>query len=107
MNRLFTLLSLLFAITISSAASTEEAVERAHQELWKRFVDEHDLILDYVGLKGEVIRPTPEDCRELKPSALSWGVPNEDGPMFNGLYLDAACNRWALTGDDEDRAKAR
>ncbi len=89
------------------ADTPEQAVEKAHAELWRRFVDEHNLILDYVGLKGEIARPTPEDCRELKPSALSWGVPNEDGPMFNGLYLDAACNRWLITRKDEDRAKAR
>lgn len=89
------------------ASDPETAVEKAHGELWGRFVDEHSLILDYVGLKGEIVRPTPEDCREMKPSALSWGVPNEDGPMFNGLYLDAACNRWTITRKDEDRAKAR
>ncbi|MGV3660040.1 MAG: hypothetical protein ACO1TE_07640 [Prosthecobacter sp.] len=90
-----------------NADTPEQAVEKAHTELWRRFVDEHNLILDYVGLKGEIVRPTPEDCREMKPSALSWGVPNEDGPMFNGLYLDAACNRWTITQKDEDRAKAR
>ncbi|MBL9178752.1 MAG: hypothetical protein JNM65_11870 [Verrucomicrobiaceae bacterium] len=92
---------------LAGAITPEQAVQNAHDELWRRFVDEHHLILDYVGLKGEIVRPTPEDCREMKPSALSWGVPNEDGPMFNGLYLDAACNRWTITRKDEDRAKAR
>jgi len=90
-----------------AADTVELAVEKAHTELWRRFVDEHNLILDYVGLKGEIVRPTPEECREMKPSALSWGVPNEDGPMFNGLYLDAACNRWTITKKEADRAKAR
>ncbi len=105
---IFRSLLLLIASTgMLRAATAEQAVEKAHAELWRRFVDEHNLILDYVGLKGEIVRPTPEDCREMKPSALSWGVPNEDGPMFNGLYLDAACNRWTLTQKDEDRAKAR
>lgn len=70
-------------------------------------MDEHNLILDYVGLAGEVVRPTPEECRELKPSALSWGVPNEDGPMFNGLYLDGMCARWKITQKESDRTKAR
>lgn len=103
-NRIF----LLLLITRLVAADTpEQAVEKAHNELWRRFVDEHDLILDYVGLKGEIVRPTPEDCREMKPSALSWGVPNEDGAMFNGLYLDGLCSRWLITKKDEDRAKAR
>jgi hypothetical protein len=97
----------LCATATLGADTPEQSVEKAHAELWRRFVDEHNLILDYVGLNGEIVRPTPEHCRELKPSALSWGVPNEDGPMFNGLYLDAACNRWTLTRREEDRAKAR
>jgi hypothetical protein len=97
----------LVATSLPAAVTPEQAVEKAHNELWHRFVDEHHLILDYVGLKGEIVRPTPEDCREMKPSALSWGVPNEDGPMFNGLYLDAMCSRWLITKDDEVRTKAR
>lgn len=101
------LLLLTLTAGILSGATPEQAVEKAHTELWRRFVDEHHLILDYVGLKGEIVRPTLEDCREMKPSALSWGVPNEDGPMFNGLYLDAACNRWTIMRKEEDRAKAR
>lgn len=105
LSRFFLLL--LASTALLNADTPEQAVEKAHTELWRRFVDEHHLILDYVGLKGEIVRPTPEDCREMKPSALSWGVPNEDGPMFNGLYLDAACNRWTITQKDEDRAKAR
>jgi len=107
-HRVFLLVTLVAIFSKAlHAADPANAVERAHGELWGRFVDEHSLILDYVGLKGEIVRPTPEDCREMKPSALSWGVPNEDGPMFNGLYLDAACNRWTITRKDEDRAKAR
>jgi len=101
------LLSLFVVTSALQAKSPEEAVAAAHRELWSRFVDEHGLILDYVGLKGEIVRPTPEDCRDMKPSALSWGVPNEDGPMFNGLYLDAMCTRWVITKKDEDRTKAR
>lgn len=97
----------LLTATLLCADTPEQAVQKAHDEMWRRFVDEHNLILDYVGLKGEIVRPTAEDCREMKPSALSWGVPNEDGPMFNGLYLDAMCSRWLITKDDEVRAKAR
>lgn len=91
----------------ASADPVEQAVQKAHDEIWSRFVDEHNLVLDYTALDGSIIRPTPEDCRDLKPSALSWGVPNEDGPMFNGLYLDALCTRWKLTKDEEARSKAR
>ena len=91
----------------ATPAQAEAAVKRSHDEIWRRFVDEHQIVLDYTDLDGSIIRPTPEDCREMKPSALSWGVPCEDGPMFNGLYLDALCTRWRLTKDDEARTKAR
>lgn len=91
----------------ATRAEVGAAVERAHAEIWRRFVDEYDVVLDYTDLDGRYLRPTPEDCRYHKPSALSWGVPIEDGPMFNGLYLDALCKRWSLTHRDEDRRRAR
>jgi len=84
-----------------------DAVDMAHAELWRRFVDPHHIILDYTDLDGRIIRPTPQDCREHKPNALSWGVPIEDGAMFNGVYLDAMCHRWKLTRNEADRVKAR
>lgn len=92
---------------LAAADTPAEAAQKAHDEIWKRHVDEYNLVLDYTDLEGKIIRPTPEDCREMKPSALSWGVPNEDGPMFNGLYLDGLCTRWKLTKDEAIRAKAR
>ena len=91
----------------ANEAAAKAGVDAAHKEIWQRFIDPHNLVLDYCDLDGSIIRPTPEDCREMKPSALSWGVPVEDGPMFNGLYLDAMCNRWKHTHDEADRAKAR
>lgn len=106
------LLALGFLALSASHAQADEAraksqVDKAHAEIWRRFVDKHDLVLDYCDLDGSIIRPTPEDCREMKPSALSWGVPVEDGPMFNGLYLDALCNQWKQTKDEAIKAKAR
>ncbi|MBI5821992.1 MAG: hypothetical protein HZA88_23710 [Verrucomicrobia bacterium] len=95
------------AVEPTPRLAVEAAVEKAHSEIWRRFVDEHNVMLDYTGLDGRIIRPTPQDCREHKPSALSWGVPNEDGPMFNGLYLDAMCNRWKLTRSETDQVKVR
>lgn len=98
---------LVSGIKVHGAPDPQAAVEAAHREIWRRFVDKHNVILDYVDLDGTFLHPTPQDCRELKPSALSWGVPIEDGPFFNGVYLDALCTRWKLTKKDEDRAKAR
>jgi len=99
--------SLVAGFSLAADDAINTRIEAAHQELWKRFVDEHDVILDYTALDGSYPRPTPQDCIELKPSALSWGVPNEDGPMFNGLYMEAMCHRWKLTGKEDDREKAR
>ncbi len=104
-------LALSLCASNSGAAAGDDvsakAVERAHDELWRRFVDGHNVILDYTALDGTYSRPTPEECRQHKPSALSWGVPVEDGPMFNGLYLDGICCRWRVTRSESDREKAR
>lgn len=92
---------------VLTALGADDPVERAQREIWRRFVDEYHLVLDYTDLDGSIVRPTPEDCREHKPNALSWGVPVEDGAMFNGLYLDAMCLRWKLAGRNEDRTRSR
>lgn len=89
------------------ARPLEAVVETAHEVLWRRFVDGDGIVLDYVGPTGEVLRPTPEECRQCRPNALSWGVPNENGAFFGGLYLGAMLSRCALTGREEDRQRAR
>ena len=83
------------------------AIDQAHTELWRRFVDEYGILVDFCDLEGKVNLPTPEECRAGKPNALGWFQPIENGAMFNGLYLDAAVNRWRSTKAREDAAKAR
>ncbi|MEM6916965.1 MAG: hypothetical protein AAF491_10400 [Verrucomicrobiota bacterium] len=83
------------------------AVEEAHRVLWERFFDPHDTMLDYTDLSGEWSAPTPDECRENKPNALAWWMPNENGAMFNGLYLDAMLQRWPLSGSEADKEKCR
>ena len=85
----------------------EPAVEQARAALWARFVTPQHVILDYVGENGEVLLPTPEECLANQPNALSWGCPNENGPMFGGAYLEALVDRWRLTGAAEDATRAR
>ncbi|MBI2479543.1 MAG: hypothetical protein HYV60_13185 [Planctomycetia bacterium] len=98
------------APSILCAASTTESawasVELAHEEIWRRFVDRHDVLLDFTDLDGSVSLPTPEECRAGKPNALGWWTPIENGAMFNGLYLDGAVNRALQTQAQEDEAKA-
>ena len=79
-----------------------QAVDQAHSELWRRFVDPHGIIRDYVG---EL--PTPEDCTLGKPNAIGWWSPIENGPMFNGLDLPAACERARRSSSPSDAAQAR
>ena len=79
-----------------------QAVEKAHAEIWKRFVDEHGIVRDYVG---EL--PTPEDCRLGKPNAIGWWSPIENGPMFTGMYLNAMVERARRSGAAADKEQAR
>ncbi len=82
--------------------TTLAAVAEAHGALWSTRIDRHGVILDFVG---EL--PTPEDCALGRPNSIGWWSPIENGPMFTGLYLPAACERARRSGDPSDKAKAR
>lgn len=75
--------------------------------LWARFIKEDGLILDYAGLDGAVLIPTPEECLAGKPNALAWWTPIENGAFFNGLYVEAMLRRFDLTGAAQDQARVR
>ena len=102
--RLSRLFSLWLALTMMGASlrAGEPAVERAHAETWRRFIDEHGIMRDYVG---EL--PTPEDCRLGKPNAIGWWSPIENGPMFTGMYLHAMVERARRSGAISDKDQAR
>lgn len=107
MPRLLRPSSLSFALFVASvvcgwATAAEPAVERAHAETWRRFIDGHGIMRDYVGEP-----PTPEDCRLGKPNAIGWWSPIENGPMFTGIYLHAVVERARRSGADEDKEQAR
>lgn len=89
------------------AAGIPPEVQSLHEDIWKRFVQPNGLLLDYNLLEGQVDIPTAEECIDGKPNALSWWTPIENGPFFNGLYIDAVLRRWKVTGSEEDRAKAK
>lgn len=78
------------------------AIDRAHAEIWRRFVDEHGIVRDFVG-----DLPTPEDCTLGRPNAIGWWSPIENGPMFTGMYLNAMCERFRRSGLSSDREEAR
>ncbi|MBL8228688.1 MAG: hypothetical protein JNL98_09435 [Bryobacterales bacterium] len=77
----------LFPLPASGRDPLRSSVETAREELTRRFLDPWGTLYHYVGLKGEVIRPTAEHCRANQPSIMSWSTPIEDGPFYGGLYL--------------------
>lgn len=84
-----------------------KAVELAHNEIWRRFIDKYNIMIDFADLDGSVSLPTSEECRQGKPNALGWWAPIENGAMFNGMYMEAMVNRWRLMKDDDAAAKAK
>lgn len=105
-NKLIVTFILAIAMTggaiLAGEVSVADAVEQAHRELWSRFVDPHGVIRDFVGET-----PTPEDCSLGRPNVIGWWSPIENGPMFTGLYLPAACERARRSGNPADKANAR
>lgn len=87
---------------VASPASLADTIEQTHRQLWTTRIDRQGIIHDYVGAL-----PTPEECAQGKPNALGWWSPIENGPMFTGLYLPAACERARRTGDPADQTNAR
>lgn len=100
-------LGIAFAPSLCHAAEAGVAVEQAHSEIWRRFIDKHGIMIDFTALDGSVELPKPDECREGKPNALGWWSPIENGAMFNGLYIDAAVNRWRHKRSADSAAKAR
>lgn len=102
-------------ITFSGAgaagAELRWSVNRLHQQVWSRMVEMVDqdsgVLLDYADLDGTVLIPTPEECLAGKPNAISWWTPIENGAFFNGLYLDALCNKWEQEACAETKDKIK
>jgi len=80
----------------------QRAVESAHAALWAKLIGSEGLIHDFVG---EI--PNADDCRLGRPNAIGWWSPIENGPMFTGLYLPAACERARRSGDPVDKKHAQ
>lgn len=92
----------------ASPKSMKDSVNCLHQMLWTRMIDRNSgVMFDYSDLDGKVEIPTPEECLAGKPNALSWWTPIENGAFFNGLYIDALCNRWLAEKDPETKKEAK
>ena len=70
------------------AATAREAARKVlrtvNERLEREFMSHDGLLLDYVG---EI--PTPKDIAELRPNAMGWWCPIENGSMFTGEWLPA------------------
>ncbi len=91
----------------AEASKAEATVQVAHEEIWRRFIDKHGVMLDFTDEQGKVEIPTAEECRLGKPNALGWWSPIENGGFFNGLYIDAMINRWRITKEKTDADKVK
>ncbi len=109
MSRLCILSLIVLQLSAALVMADEGAMasECAHREIWRRFIDSYGIMLDFADMDGSVSLPTPEECKAGKPNALGWWAPIENGAMFNGLYMDAAVNRWKRTQGEVDAGKAR
>ena len=88
--------------SFSFPSPLDKAVELAHQEIWKKFVDQYGIVHGYVGET-----PTPEDCSIGRPNFIGWRSPISDGAFFTGLYLTAMCEKAQRSGNKTDREKAK
>ncbi len=84
-----------------------ESARNAHRNIWSRFMSPDHIVYDYVGLHGEIILPTPEECSVNKPNALGWWTPIEDGGFFSGAYLLGQCCRYGFEKSDQLREEIR
>lgn len=92
---------------ITDSARLLVCAENVHRNIWSRFIGPDNIIYDYVGLNGEVILPTPEECAENKPNAFGWWSPIENGAFFNGDYLLSQCTRYERLRTEESSDRVR
>lgn len=85
---------------ISFAASVRHILQT-------RFISPEHILYDYVGTNGEILLPTPEECRNNQPNALGWWSPIENGAFFNGDYLLSQCKRYEVEKSDDAQSMIR
>ena len=73
-------------LTVAAAESRSpcEVLKTVNARLVAEFLSADGLLLDYVG---DI--PTPEEIAELRPNAMGWWCPIENGSMFTGEWLPA------------------
>lgn len=99
------------AVLANSKPDTDSlfrSIEKAHQEIWRRFVNPQFTILyDYTDQQGTVHIPTAEEVKKRLPNGLSYTTVIEDGAFYNGIYLDGLCERWKKLRTKQTASEAR
>jgi len=96
-----------FASSQTNNNKLEQSIKLAHNQIWAKFIHEPTgLFYDY-QVPDENGIPTPDECKSMKPNALSWWVPNENGGFFNGIYLAALSNKWNIEQNNTTASEAR
>ena len=73
------------AATLAGGTTDETSIlKTVNDRLAREFISHDGLMLDYVG---DI--PTPEEIADLKPNAMGWWCPIENGSMFTGEWLPA------------------
>ena len=83
------LLGAAFAVAASLSAApgqyaAQDVLKDVNSRLEREFVGSDGLLLDYVG---DI--PDAKEIAELKPNAMGWWTPIENGSMFTGEWLPA------------------
>ena len=75
-----------FAAALCCRAADDAAaiLRTVNDRLAREFISHDGLLLDYVG---DI--PTAEEIADLKPNAMGWWCPIENGSMFTGEWLPA------------------
>lgn len=83
----------MFLLAVSAVAglgaeempnAAEKILGEVNMRLEREFISAEGLVLDYVG---DI--PAAEDIAELRPNAMGWWTPIENGSMFTGEWLPA------------------
>ena len=74
-------LSVCFA-DADAARTPKDLLVEVNSRIEREFISADGLMLDYVG---EI--PTPEEIADLRPNAMGWWSPVENGSMFTGEWL--------------------
>lgn len=102
----FMILGLVFASSLSGA-DFKETADRIQEQMMNRFADRYGIITDYRGLKGEIVLPTQEECKQNIPNAKGYWTPIENGGFFTGLYLLGQCKRYERERTEKNRTVIR